>query len=136
MRVDSSLEVVIDINGLESETEYVLYVYGEDRGGNYNGNPGFLIFNTAIKYRTAEVTFKFNQEFLSGPEKELLIRTVAFKLSLPYEKVQEKKFDPTSLTRRNLVAENQCPKRRLLQTTTMITLYIVPVNDNPNYPKP
>jgi hypothetical protein len=46
------------------------------------------------------MTLRFNKAFVSGPEKELAIRTVAFKLSLPFEKVLEKNFQPDSTTLR------------------------------------
>jgi len=98
---------------------------------------GFCIFRQLVKqnlprsniigkYRAAELTLRFNKPILTGAEKELAIRTVAFKLSLPFEKVLEKKFQPDSTTRRN----------RILQGSSILTLWIVPVNDNPNYPSP
>lgn len=73
------------------------------------------------------MTLQFNKPFLSGPEKELAIRTVAFKLSLPFEKVLEKNFQPDATSR---ILEN-----RMLQNS-VLTLWIVPVNDNSNYPDP
>lgn len=78
------------------------------------------------KFRAAEVPLKFNTNFLTGPQKELIRRSIAFKLSLPFEKVLEKTIDPqvTSLRTRNL------------QSVTEITVQVVPVNDNPNYPSP
>lgn len=70
---------------------------------------------------------KFNTNYLTGPQKELIRRSIAFKLSLPFEKVLEKQVDPTVVT---------TPSTRVLQGSTEMTVYIVPVNDNPNYPPP
>lgn len=86
----------------------------------------FFLKYFSAKYRAAQVPLKFNANFLTGPQKELIRRSIAFKLSLPFEKVLEKRFDPTTVT----------SSSRILAGQTEMTIYIVPVNDNPNYPEP
>lgn len=63
----------------------------------------------------------FNQPALNEPEKEIVRRAVAFKMSVPLANVLEKKFNPiTKLA--HTTAANRLP------------LIIVPLNSNPNFP--
>lgn len=86
--------------GLEPSTEYVIYAYIEDRGSNINGEATILTFVTAgtipltsDKARAVETSLKFNQPTLNDAQKNIAMRAVAFKLSLPVSNVIEKKYD-------------------------------------------
>jgi len=68
-----------------------------------------------------EVELSFNQPALSQPEKEIVIRAVAFKISVPLANVVEKKYNPITKVA-HTTAANKLP------------LIIVPLNSNPNFP--
>lgn len=54
--IGSSLIAEVTFPNLSAETEYIIYAYAEDRGGNVNGNPGFLIIRTSSKLFTPITT--------------------------------------------------------------------------------
>lgn len=123
--VGATHKATVEFPGLTAGTEYIIYAYAEDRGGNVNSEPAFLIVKSSIQFRAAELTVQTNSQYLNPAEKEIIMRAIAFKLSLPLNKIREKQVEPLTRRRRNLEADK-----------TSFTMYIIPVNDNPNYPDP
>lgn len=53
--VGVSHQAVINVAGLTAGTDYVFYAFVEDRGGNINGDVGFLYFSTTSKTKSTEI---------------------------------------------------------------------------------
>lgn len=68
-----------------------------------------------------EFELSFTKPVLNDAEKSIVMRAVAFKLSLPFENVVEKRYDVVA-------------KQPYLAPAGKISLIVAPLYTNPNYP--
>lgn len=98
--------VTVALTGLIAETPYQVYVYVVDRGGNTN-SPRSTTFTTSNRYNAADFSLRFKQSFLNSAERANIISTVAFVLSLPTAKVQERKYIISVTSSSSRLLENE-----------------------------
>jgi len=137
--------VTITASDLIAETPYQVYVYIYDRGGNTN-TPRSQVFTTLNRYNAADFSLKFKQSFLNSAERANIIETIAFVLSLPTYKVQERKYIISVSSGSRLLEENENEtlptevneEGRMLASDISIMMYlqIMAIPESSVYPSP
>jgi hypothetical protein len=133
--VGASNIVILRLTGLVAQTAYVLHLQLVNRQGTIDPGKTFN-FATNSRYSAADFTLRFKQSYLNSAEKQLAINAVAYVLSLPPIKVQEKKY--TLIARRRLQEEPERRQKRQLAdvVTTTLDLQIITVPESDVYLSP
>lgn len=82
----------ITIDNLEAETEYKLFIYLKDRGGNVMENPSQLDYKTQPRFNAGLMKITFQQNYLNSAEKVVILDKLAFLMSLEQQNVRESEF--------------------------------------------
>lgn len=141
------------LTDLLPQFEYLVYYFLEDTGNNISG-PFSYSFKTVNRDKAADVSIKIMQSFLTYKDKQDILKHVALLLSLPLDKLQEKKYyisladmQKTSTGRRlqssNTIAddtgfttETALSNSPVNKVSTIFTFNIIPTPENPVYPSP
>ena len=89
--IDSSNRITITVDNLYAQTPYTIYVYFKNRGLNVN-QVKTMDFVTANRNPAAQFSLNFLQAYLNNAEKQSIITTVAFILSMPPGNIYVKNY--------------------------------------------
>ena len=89
--IGSSNRVTITVKNLYAQTPYTIYVYLINRGLNIN-KAKTMDFVTSNRYPACEFSLQFLQAYLNKAEKQSIMTTIAFVLSMPPGNIYVKNY--------------------------------------------
>ena len=89
--IGSSNRVTITVKNLYAQTPYTIYVYLKNRGLNIN-KAKTMDFVTSNRYPACEFSLQFLQAYLNKAEKQSIMTTIAFVLSMPPGNIYVKNY--------------------------------------------
>lgn len=97
---DEIYQKYFTIENLLPSYEYVIYYFLENLGQATSLEPYSYQFKTKDRYKTADISIRLNQTFITRQEKITMMKHIGVLLSLDESKIIEKKIYQTSVGRR------------------------------------